>query len=128
MTSGDADTTIQELKDLVIKFREDRNWAKHHVPKNLAISISIEAAELLELFQWDTYSLGNKDKIAAELSDILIYCFNMADILDIDITTEFKAKIAKASKKYPTSLFNSKTDSLDDYHRIKQDYRQKKSK
>jgi len=125
MKKTDKETSLQELKDLVVRFREERNWGKHHTPKNLAMSIAIEAAELMELFQWDEYTKRNQEKIADELADILIYCFNFADTCDIDIATAFRAKLAVNAKKYPTTLFNKKTDSPDEYHRIKQDYRQR---
>jgi dCTP diphosphatase len=126
MSKGDAATNLQELKELVAKFRDERNWRKHHSPRNLAMSIAIEAAELMELFQWDDYTKRNQQQVKDELADILIYCFNMADTLDIDIATAFRDKLAKAAKKYPAELFNKDHDSPDDYHRIKQSYRQKK--
>lgn len=125
MTTHDRDTSLQELKDLVVQFREERGWGKHHTPKNLAISIALEAAELLEHFQWDEYRQDDKESMAEELIDVLINCFNFADILDIDIAPVFKAKLEKAKQKYPVELFNPKRDGNDDYFRIKQAYRQK---
>ncbi len=123
MKKTDKETSLQELKDLVMRFREERNWGKHHTPKNLAMSIAIEAAELMELFQWDEYTKRNQEKIADELADILIYCFNFADTCDIDIATAFRAKLTKAGQKYPTELFNTASDSPDEYHQAKQAYR-----
>lgn len=78
MSKSDNNTSLQELKDLVAKFRDERDWAKHHSPKNLAISIAIEAAELMEHFQWDDYTETSRQEMVDELSDILIYCFNFA--------------------------------------------------
>lgn len=121
----DTNTHLQELKDLVKQFREERGWGKHHTPKNLSMSIAIEAAELMELFQWDEYTKRNQEKIQEELADILIYCFNLADTCGIDIATAFRAKLKKAAVKYPVELFNKDSDSPDDYHRIKQAYRAK---
>ena len=127
MEKTDQETSLQELKDLVVRFREERDWGKHHTPKNLAMSIAIEAAELMELFQWDEYTKRNQEKIADELADILIYCFNFADTCDIDIATAFRAKLTKAGQKYPTELFNTASDSPDAYHKVKQAYRKDKT-
>lgn len=126
MSSNDKETTVQDLKDLVIKFRDERNWAKHHSPKNLAMSIAIEAAELMEIFQWDEYTKREEKHIAEELADVLIYCFNFADTLNIDVATAFRAKLKAAAIKYPEEIFNKRTDSPDEYHRVKQAYRGKK--
>jgi len=106
----DKETTIQELKDLLRKFRDDRDWAQFHDPKNLAEAISIEAGELQEIFLWK-----NKEKIAQllkedeefrkevgeELADVLIFCLNFANATDIDVSSIVKDKIIKTDKKYP---------------------------
>ncbi len=125
---SDAETTIKELKDLIVAFRDERGWQVHHKPKNLAMSIAIEAAELMEHFQWDDFSDNDKQEIAAELADVLAYCFNLADTLDIDIATAFRDKLKKSEKKFPVELFNPSRQSPEDYKRIKQAYRQKKAK
>ena len=73
----------QETINQVLKFRDDRNWKQFHNPKDLALSISLEAAELLEVFQWsgsDTVCESKKDKIREELADVLNYCILMADV------------------------------------------------
>lgn len=120
----DNETTIQDLKELVAKFRDERGWKKEHSPKNLSMSIAIEAAELMEHFQWDTYNKGDKQAIADELADILAYCLNLADTLDIDVATTFRDKLDRAAKKYPLDVFNPKrTSSAEEYHQIKKDYR-----
>jgi len=123
---NDKQMTIQELKDMVVKFRDERGWRKHHTPKNLAMSIAIEAAELMELFQWDDYSERDQQKIADEMSDILTYCFNLADILGIDIASSFVSKLERVKLKYPVELFNQKQDRSEDYYHIKQAYRKDK--
>jgi len=123
--TADHDTTLHELKQLVARFRDERDWAKHHSPKNLAVSIAIEAAELMELFQWDDYTKRDEQKVADELADIMIYCMNFADTMDIDVATVFKDKLARAAKKYPVELFNKDTDKAEDYDRAKQAYRGK---
>jgi dCTP diphosphatase len=122
----DDETTIQELKDLVVQFREERGWGKHHQPRNLAVSIAVEAAELLEHFQWGEYSEHNKKEVADELSDILSYCLNLADTLDIDIATAYRDKLERAKQKYPTEIFNPDRDDAAEYKRIKTAYRNKK--
>jgi NTP pyrophosphatase (non-canonical NTP hydrolase) len=97
----DYKISIGELKELIIKFREDRNWAKYHTPKNLAESISIEAAELLEKFQWknddEINQLLNDPKylnsIKNEISDIL--CMAIGNVLGIDISDSVIKKVKK---------------------------------
>lgn len=126
--ANDQTTTLQELKDLVADFRDERNWAKHHSPKNLAMSIAIEAAELMEHFQWDEYTIQKKAEIADELSDVLLYSFNLADTLGIDISRAYRDKLARAKKKFPTELFNAEHDSPEEYARIKKAYRQGKKR
>lgn len=126
MSTNDSDTTLQELKNLIIDYSVKRGWDKHHTPKNLAASICIEAAKLLEHFQWDDYNRRDKQAIADELADILIYAFNFAETCDIDIATAYKQKLAKAAKKYPVALFNPNNDSQEEFFRIKKAYRQKK--
>lgn len=118
----DAETNLQELKELVIQMREERNWNKHFTPKNTATSIAIEAAELLEHYQWDLLIKEDREAIASELADILIFCFHFATLYDFDIATIFKAKLEKAKQKYPAELFQDR-DGLEDYHRIKKQYR-----
>ena len=88
--------TIEEIR----KFTEDRDWDQFHSPANLAKSISIEAGELLECFQWDeeNYDL---DRVKEELADVMVYCVDMADKLDLDMDEIIHAKMLKNAKKYP---------------------------
>lgn len=120
----DRETTVQELKDLIAKFRDERGWKSEHSPKNLSMSIAIEAAELMEHFQWDTYRKDDKQAVADELADILAYCLNLADIMDIDVATTFRDKLGRAAVKYPIDLFNPGRKSNDEYHKIKKAYRE----
>ncbi|HVV66534.1 MAG TPA: nucleotide pyrophosphohydrolase [Candidatus Saccharimonadales bacterium] len=122
---GDPDTTIQELKDLIAQFAAERDWERHHTPKNLALSISIEAAELLEHFQWDEYHQDDKEAMASELADILAYAFNFANVMDIDVASAFRKKLEKVNKKYPVEIFNKNNVGKDDFFRIKKEYRKK---
>lgn len=94
----------QETIDEVLRFREDRNWKQFHNPKDLAISISLEAAELLEVFQWsaeDVWCSEKKEKIREELADVLNYCILLADTCGLDMDEIVLEKIRKNAKKYP---------------------------
>src|SRR5690554_5393717 len=92
----------------IIQFREDRDWKQFHTPPNLAKSITIEAAELLENFQWTEDF--DKQNILDELADVMIYCIFMIDTLGIDIDAAIKDKLRKNNEKYPVvkSKGNSK--------------------
>ena len=92
---------MDELMQELIKFQTDRDWEQFHTPENLAKSISIEAAELLEHFQWNNEF--NKDEVVDELADVLNYCFLMADALDVDVKEIILNKMEKTAKKYPIS-------------------------
>ena len=100
--------TIAELSKKIDDLNKKRNWNKYHFPKNIAISIVLEASELLELFQWQSleeslmYSLKdrNKQKISDELADIIIYCINLSNKLDIDLEKAILNKLNKNKKKY----------------------------
>lgn len=97
----------KNIIDTILKFRNERNWEQFHIPKDLAISISLEAAELLEIFQWsgkDLVCKNKKDKIKEELADILIYCILMANYFHLDIDKIIKDKIELNKKKYPKKL------------------------
>lgn len=90
---------MDELKIKLLNFQAERDWKKFHTPENLAKSISIESAELLEHFQWQKeYDV---DEVAEELADVLIYCFYMADSLDLDIKEIILNKMEKNTLKYP---------------------------
>lgn len=90
---------MEELRKEIVKFQKERDWEQFHSPENLAKSISIEAGELLELFQWDNDF--NKDEVADELADVLNYCFLMAYELDLNVTEIILNKMKKTAKKYP---------------------------
>ncbi|MQS96942.1 nucleotide pyrophosphohydrolase [Companilactobacillus halodurans] len=95
---------MSNTMDKVNKFRDDRNWRKFHNEKDLAISISLEASELLELFQWKkSQEVVDKkpDKIKEELADVLIYSYMMADNMNFDIDEIMAEKLKKDSEKYP---------------------------
>ena len=94
------DETIQR----VLNFRDDRNWRQFHTPKDLAISMSLEAAEVLELFQWsggDLECTEKQDKLREELADVLSYCILLADVCGFDLDEIMNEKITKNEAKYP---------------------------
>jgi NTP pyrophosphatase (non-canonical NTP hydrolase) len=105
----DQATNLQELKKMVVEFRDERDWRKYDTPKNLAISISIEAAELLEHFQWKTdaevdemsRNPQKRREVSDELADVMIYCLGFADMLKIDVAEALRKKLEKTSEKYP---------------------------
>ena len=90
---------MDELKDKLIVFQRERDWKKFHTPENLAKSISIEAAELLEHFQWGKEY--DESEVADELADVLIYCIYMADAMGFDINEIIGNKMKKNAIKYP---------------------------
>lgn len=87
---------------MVSDFRDDRGWKKFHTPRNLSESISIESAELLELFQWSkSYEEIDEESLKEEMADILIYLLSLADAADIDLEEAVREKIEKNKKRYP---------------------------
>ena len=94
----------QETISQVLKFRDDRDWRQFHNPKDLAISLSLEAAELLECFQWsgkDTEVAGKTAAMKEELSDVVIYALLLADRLGLDLDAAVREKIQINAAKYP---------------------------
>lgn len=97
---------MEELIKEVLAFRDARNWKQFHNPKDLAISISLEAAELLELFQWsaeDTVVEEKRPDMKDELADVMMYCLLMADILHVDVEDIIREKMKKNEVKYEVS-------------------------
>lgn len=94
----------QETIKEILKFRDERDWKQFHNPKDLAISISLEAAELLEIFQWsaeDVVCHEKMDRIREELADVINYCVLMADACGLDLDEIIREKIKKNREKYP---------------------------
>ena len=90
----------QETINRIRKFTEDRDWEQFHTPSNLAKSISIEAGELLECFQWSDTEF-DIEHVKEELADVIVYCQNMLDELDLDADEIINAKMDKNEAKYP---------------------------
>ncbi len=105
----DYDTTVEELKKKVCEFRDARNWLKYDTPRSLAISITVEAAELLEHFQWKNdeqlrdvlKDRTGEEEVSDELADVIIYCLGFSDVLGIDVSEAISRKLRKNGEKYP---------------------------
>lgn len=106
----DSQATVQELKDHILRFVREREWQKYHTPKNLSMSIAIEAAELMEKFQFLSIeesievAKSHKEEISHELVDVLAYVLSFANACDIDLSAVFQEKVMLNAQKYPVDL------------------------
>ena len=104
---GASKPSLEDLRDALRRFAAERDWDQFHFPKNLAIALSVEAAELLEHFQWlpDLESAAlpveTRAKIREELADVLLYLIRLADKLDVDLAAAAVDKMSVNAKKYP---------------------------
>lgn len=112
---------LVQLRDRLRDFTREREWHRYHTPKNLAMALIVEAAELAEHFQWltaeESQSLQDgekKDKIRDELADVLIYLVELADALDVDLAAAVRAKIAKNALKYPVDKARGNAKKYDE--------------
>src|SRR5262245_31812833 len=116
LTMSDQSTTISDLRKLVADFVSRRDWNQFHSPKNLSMSLAIEAAELMEHFQWITIDesraiSGQPEKLAEvadELADILCYSLALANELQIDVADAVFGKMRKNEEKYPADEFRGR--------------------
>jgi NTP pyrophosphatase (non-canonical NTP hydrolase) len=112
----DESTTVAELRRRVQAFVDARDWRQFHSPKNLAMSTAIEAAELMEHFQWLTVEQSRRaaadparrEPIADEMADVFCYLLAMANQLDIDLASATTAKLAKNEQKYPAEKYRGR--------------------
>ena len=113
---SDNHTTVAELRQLVNAFVDRRDWHQFHSPKNLAMSLAIEAAELMEHFQWISTEESRKiteqpeqiSQVADELADVFCYLLAMANELNLDLSTAVRNKMAKNEQKYPADQFQGR--------------------
>lgn len=108
----------KETINQVLKFRDDRNWKQFHNPKDLALSICLEAAELLEVFQWsgaDTVCESKKERIKEELADVLVYCIHMADACGLDMDEIIQEKMKSNNEKYPVEKAKDTAKKYDEF-------------
>lgn len=121
----DRTTTLEELKERISAFVKARDWEKFHSPKNLSMSLAIEAAELMELFQWATTEESRtlhldkayKNKIEEELADIATYLLNLCSVLKIDLGNVIVKKLEVNAQRYPVDLVKGKAGKYRDYRR-----------
>lgn len=105
----DAETTVDSLRNVVATFVHERNWEQFHNPKNLSMSLAIEAAELMEHFQWRgldesqriVHQPEERTKIAEEVADCFAYLLALANVMQLDLSTALIAKMHKNAQKYP---------------------------
>ena len=113
---SDPTTTVAALKKLVDDFVDQRDWHQFHAPKNLAMSLAIEAAELMEHFQWISPDESRRvaddpqrlSAVAEELADVLCYALAMANELNLDLSTAICRKIVKNEQKYPAEQYRGR--------------------
>ncbi len=112
----DTHTTVGELREAVAAFVDARDWQPFHTPKNLSMSIAIEAAELMERFQWLTTEEAQaavehsdeKHAVADELADIVIYCLSLSNALDLDVSSAVLEKLLANEHRYPAHEFQGR--------------------
>jgi NTP pyrophosphatase (non-canonical NTP hydrolase) len=113
---SDAETPVAELRDAVRRFVAERAWEKFHTPKNLAMSVVIEAAELMEHVQWlepmESWQIaddaGKKAAVAEEIADVFSYLLALCNVIGIDLTGATLAKLQKNAVKYPIEQFRGR--------------------
>ena len=118
LSRASMNQSIKELQLRISKFCDDRDWNQFHSPKSLAMSISIEAAELLENFQWskddEPLSTTNKESISEEIADVLIYAIRLCEVLEVDPIEISNRKIDKNAIKYPIDLSKGNSEKYTD--------------
>jgi len=113
---SDTHTTVGALRQAVASFVDNREWRPFHTPKNLSMSIAIEAAELMERFQWLTpeealaavAELAGRAAVAEELADIVIYCLSLSNAFDLDVSSAVLAKLQTNEHRYPADEFRGR--------------------
>jgi dCTP diphosphatase len=112
---------LSALKDRLRAFVAERDWDKFHSPKNLSMALSVEAAELVEIFQWLTEAESvvldeaRRARVEAELADILVYLVRIADRMDIDLLQAAERKLNENARKYPAERVRGKALKYDEY-------------
>ena len=105
--------TIEELTETIVKFRDERDWAQFHNAKDLSLALSIEAAELNQLFLWKSPEEANVEKIKEELADVIVYSQNLLDKLGLDADEIVNMKMTMNEAKYPVEKAKGKADKYD---------------
>jgi len=113
---NDETTTVAMLRDMVRRFAADREWEPYHTPKNLAMGAAIEAAELMEHFLWvdgpGSLELmkdpDRREQVADEIADVACHLFNLCNVVGLDLSEAFRAKMAKNDLKYPAEQYRGR--------------------
>lgn len=105
---------IKQINEALIKFRNERDWEQFHNPKDLALAISIESAELLELFLWKKAEEANTEKVKEELADIFSFAFLLAEKYGFDVKDIVLDKIKKNGEKYPVDKAKGSAKKYDE--------------
>jgi NTP pyrophosphatase (non-canonical NTP hydrolase) len=119
--AGAPTDVLVELRDQVREFVDERDWDQFHSPKNLAAALCVEAAELLEPFQWLQTGSGSelsepkREHVRHEMADVLVYLIRLADKLDIDLATAVRDKLALNRAKYPADKVRGSSRKYTDY-------------
>jgi NTP pyrophosphatase (non-canonical NTP hydrolase) len=116
MPTSDSTTTVAELRQIIAEFVAERDWSQFHSPKNVSMALAIEAAELMEHFQWltteDSRRLANEPQklaeIGEELADVIGYSFALANELGLDVSNAIRSKMLKNAQKYPADEFRGR--------------------
>ena len=104
---------LKKINQKIKSFVKDRDWEQFHSPKNLSMALSVEASELVEIFQWlkeSDLKKVDKEKVADEIADIFFYLVRISQKMNIDIEKSFHKKMIKNIKKYPVKLSKGKSD------------------
>ncbi len=119
--TDNATLSLTSLQKKLTTFRDERNWSQFHTPKNLAAALMVEAAELVEIFQWltpeqsDNLTPTQRQHTEEELADIFNYLLLICDRLDIELLSASEAKIKKNALKYPVALARGKAEKYTAY-------------
>ena len=110
---------MQELKTQIKEFIQARDWEQYHAPKNLAMALSVEAAEIAEIFQWkkedESLSPEEQEHLRQEIGDVLVYLIELADKFQIDVIQAAKDKMVLNQENYPEDLVRGKADKYTEY-------------
>jgi NTP pyrophosphatase (non-canonical NTP hydrolase) len=112
---------IQEIQKLIRAFRDERDWMQFHNPKDMAVALSIEASELLELFLWKSPAEvtacveTKRERVEEEIADIAVYLFELADNLGINLSAAIKNKVAKNALNYPAATVRGSSKKYTEY-------------
>ena len=120
--SSTSNVEIETLIQRIRQFARDRDWEQYHSPKNLAMGVSVEAAELVEIFQWLTEDESKnldstqQGRVEEEIADVAVYLLKIADSLGIDLLDAIDRKLTKNEIKYPADLVRGSAKKYSDYH------------